>query len=66
VGDWIYVPGIRKAILSGQETVPAKVVSGGEVHDLNLRCSGLTDEERQILADGCLINYYARKRQCRK
>jgi aconitate hydratase len=66
VGDWIYVPGIRKAILSGQETVPAKVVSGGEVHDLNLRYSGLTDEERQILADGCLINYYARKRQCRK
>ncbi|HHU21967.1 MAG TPA: hydratase [Clostridiales bacterium] len=66
VGDWIYVPGIRQAILSGQETIPAKVISGGEVYSLNLHCLGLTEEERQILTEGCLINYYARQGKCEK
>ena len=59
-GDWIYVPGIRGAILSGQETIPAKVITGSGAHDLTLHCTGLSDDERLILTEGCLINYYAR------
>jgi aconitate hydratase len=61
-GDWIYISGIRKAILSGTETIPAKVISGDTVKEITLECSGLSDDERQILLDGCLINYYAQRR----
>ena len=58
-GDWIYVPGIRKAILSGTEIIPAKVFARGAVHDITLQCRGLSSDERVILTEGCLMNYYA-------
>ncbi len=58
-GDFLYVPGIRAGILAGEEEFAAKVVSGGEVTDITLACKDLGPTERQILADGCLINYYA-------
>jgi aconitate hydratase len=59
-GDWIYVPGLRAAILGGVEAIPAKIVTGaGEARDITLYCRGLGDEERKILTEGCLMNYYA-------
>ena len=59
-GDCIFVPGIREAIRTGREDIPAKVLQadGGEA-DLLLHVRGLTAEEREILLDGCLMNYYA-------
>ena len=59
VGDWLYVPGIREAILSGTETIPAKVITPSGIHDITLKCGSLTPDERTILAEGCLMNYYA-------
>ncbi len=62
-GDYVFVPGIRKLILDGQEEVMAKVITkAGEVKDIKLHFSNLTPTERQILADGCLMNYYAAQR----
>ena len=59
-GDWIYVPGIRKAILSGIESLPAKVLTrDGAVAGISLECGGLSEDERKILTVGCLMNYYA-------
>jgi aconitate hydratase len=58
-GDWIYVPGIRRAILSGTEYIPAKVIAGGHENSVMLECCGLSAEERIILTTGCLINYYS-------
>lgn len=59
-GDFIFVPGIRKAILEGKEDAEAKVITkDGNIHDIKLRFQNLTANERQILADGCLMNYYA-------
>jgi len=58
-GDWIFIPGIRKAILTGTEIILAKVISGNTVKDIALECSGLSGDEMQILTDGCLINYYS-------
>ena len=59
-GDWLYIPGIRRAIAEGVEDIPAKVLrSDGTVSDLPLRCAGLTAQERLILQEGCLMNYYA-------
>ena len=62
-GDFVFVPGIRKAILDGKETIDAKVIASDGVHDIKLNFSNLTKDERQILADGCLMNYYANQKK---
>lgn len=59
VGDFVYVEGIRKAILEGKEEIDAKVISKDGVKDIHLYFQNLTKDERDILADGCLMNYYA-------
>ena len=61
-GDWVYIPGIRSGILEGKEEFDAKVVSNGKVSDIKLYCKGLSTEEKIILTEGCLINYYAAKK----
>ena len=58
-GDFVFVPGIRKAIMDGSEEIDAKVIAKDGVHDIHLFFQNLTADEREILADGCLINYYA-------
>ena len=59
-GDCVFVPGIRKAIAEGEENIPAKVICrDGSLHDLLLHVRGLTEDEKAILLDGCLMNYYA-------
>ena len=51
---------IRKAIEEGREDIPAQVIRrDGSVHDLLLHVRGLTADEKEILLDGCLMNYYA-------
>ncbi len=58
-GDWVFVPGIRKAILGKVNDFAAYVVkAGGSVVKMPVSTGDLTDDERQIIADGCLINYY--------
>ena len=59
-GDWVYIPGLKKAIAGGVEEMTAKVIRrDGSVHDLPLKCAGLTEDEKLILQEGCLMNYYA-------
>ena len=63
VGDYVYVPGIRAAILEGKEEIDAKVITAkGEVKTICLYFQNLTADERQILADGCLMNYYKNRK----
>jgi len=58
-GDWVFVPGIRKAILGKVNDFDAYVVKAdGTVVKMQVSTGDLTDDERQIIADGCLINYY--------
>ncbi len=60
VGDYVFVPQIRKAIVEGLEEADAKVITkAGEVKDIRLFFRNLTPDERTILAEGCLMNYYA-------
>lgn len=61
-GDYVYVEGIREAILGGKEEIDAKVIAKDGVHDIHLYFQNLTADERQILADGCLMNYYKNKK----
>ena len=59
LGCWVFVPGLRKAILSGETELDAYVVAqDGNVRKTHLFMDPLTPAERQIIADGCLINYY--------
>jgi aconitate hydratase len=59
VGDMVFVPGIRQAVLEGKEEIDAKVISKAGVKDIHLYFQNLTKDERAILTDGCLMNYYA-------
>ncbi len=59
LGDWVFVPGIRKAILTGVNAFDAYVVKAdGSVVKTEVSTGDLTEDERQIICDGCLINYY--------
>ena len=57
-GDFVFVPGVREKIAAGIEEFPAKVIRAcGEVADIMLYVRGLTDNEREIILEGCLMNY---------
>ena len=59
-GDCVFVPHIRQAVEQGREDIPAKVICrDGSIHDLLLHIKGLTADEKEIILDGCLMNYYA-------
>ena len=62
-GDYVFVPGIREAILGGAEEIDAKVITRtGRCVPIHLYFQNLTADERQILADGCLMNYYKNRK----
>ena len=60
-GDYIFVPDVRKAVEDKADVIKAYVV-GEELTEIDLRLGDLTDAERQIILDGCLINYYKANR----
>ena len=62
VGDYIYVPGVRKALDGDLSSIKAYVLGNGkdakaEIKELNLYIADMTPEERAIVKAGCLINY---------
>ena len=62
-GDFVFIPGIREAILGGKEEIDAKVITKNGVKDIHLFFQNLTADERTILAEGCLMNYYAAQKK---
>lgn len=54
--DYIFVPGIRDALETDMKSIPAYVI-GSAVKQFTLRIEPLTDEEKEILRSGSLINY---------
>ncbi|OQB25804.1 MAG: 2,3-dimethylmalate dehydratase large subunit [Firmicutes bacterium ADurb.Bin182] len=60
-GDFVYVPNIREAIERGREEIPAKVITKNSVHDIILYVKNLTKDEKSIILEGCLMNFYAAK-----
>jgi len=64
VGGWLYVPGMKAALTQGAETVKAIYAPPeGNTREITLNIKGLTDEEREIILSGCLMNRYAAKRK---
>ena len=57
LGDYILIPNVREALKGDLKDIKAYVL-GDEPKAFDLYMAPLTDDERQILADGCLINFY--------
>ena len=58
VGDYIYVPGIRKALDDNAlESIKAYVIKDGKTAELDLYITPMTENEREIVKAGCLINF---------
>ena len=55
--DYIFIPGIRAAVENKTEVIKAYTVGENGLKEFDLRLGDLTDEERQIILKGCLINY---------
>ena len=56
-GDFIFVPGIRAAVKNKTTQIKAYIL-GDTVKTTQLTLKDLTDDERDIILAGCLINYY--------
>ena len=55
--DYLFIPGIKKAVEEKAAVIKAYVVGEDSLKEFELRLGELTDEERQIILKGCLINY---------
>lgn len=56
-GDYIFVPGIRKALDGDMKDIKAYVIKDGRADTISLYVADMTPEERMIVKAGCLINY---------
>ena len=56
-GDYLFVPNIKKLVEEKADAVSAYVVKDGELKEFTLRLGEMTDDEREIILKGCLINY---------
>lgn len=57
-GDYIYVSDIRKAVAEGASQMKAYVIKNGKANEFEIKLGALTDDEKKIILDGCLINFY--------
>ena len=58
--DYLFIPDVRAAIAEKKAEIPAYVVKDGALTPFTLRMGELTDDEREIILKGCLINYNRR------
>ena len=56
-GDYVLIKDVKKAIANKESVIKAYVV-GDELKEFDLKLGELTDDEREIILKGCLINYY--------
>ena len=56
-GDYLFFPGIRKAVEEKTEEITGYTVKNGALTPFTVTLGELTDDERQIIRKGCLINY---------
>ncbi len=55
--DYLFIPGIKKAVEEKENEIKAYVVGEDSLKEFEMKLGELTDEERQIILKGCLINY---------
>ena len=57
-GDYVLVPDLRSGMEQGRGDFDAYIIWGGRAVKTRLSLGAMTGDEKQILMDGCLINYY--------
>ncbi|MBR6359326.1 MAG: hydratase [Lachnospiraceae bacterium] len=57
VGDYLFVKDIKDAIINKRSEIKAYIVNKNN-KEITLKIGELTDDEREIIVKGCLINYY--------
>lgn len=55
--DYLFFPGIKAAVENKAEVIKGYVVKEDGLKEFEVTLGDLTDEERQIILKGCLINY---------
>ncbi|MBP3604696.1 MAG: hydratase [Lachnospiraceae bacterium] len=55
--DYLFFPGIRKAVEEKAEEIKGYQVGDSSLKEFTVKLGELTNEERQIILDGCLINF---------
>ena len=55
--DYLFFPEIRKAVEDKTEKITGYAVSDNDIKEFKVTLGELTDEEREIILKGCLINY---------
>ncbi|MCR5399626.1 MAG: hydratase [Lachnospiraceae bacterium] len=55
--DFVFVPGIAAALKDKAPSIKAYAVKGSKLVEFEMTVGDMTDEEREIILDGCLINY---------
>ena len=56
-GDYLFFPGIRKAVEEKADVIKGYTVKGDALKEFDVTLGELTDDEREIILKGCLINY---------
>ncbi len=56
-GDFLFFPGIRKAVEEKADVIKGYTVEGDSLREFEVTLGELTDDEREIILKGCLINY---------
>lgn len=56
-GDFIYIKGIKSAIEKGESSVKAVIVNENGTKEIELSLGAMTEEEKEIIVSGCLINF---------
>ena len=56
-GDYLFFPGIRKAVEEKADVIKGYTVEGDALKEFEVTLGELTDDEREIILKGCLINY---------
>lgn len=60
-GDYLFFPGIREAVQNKADQITGYVLKDEKLVPFTVTLGEMTDEERQIILDGCLINYNRKK-----
>lgn len=61
-GDYVFIPQVAQGIKDKKSEFTAYVVRNGEMKEFTLKMGELTDDEREIILAGCLINYNRNKK----
>ena len=56
-GDYLFFPDVRKAVADKADSITGYAVKENGLKEFQVTLGELTDDEREIILKGCLINY---------